>query len=276
MTAAIGLPLALLLGIVADLIAGGVDRALGRERRWWGRLTDRWDELRRAWGKGRGGERASVLEAVGAAGALLGAGIAAAAAIGQIPGTLPLVYLSLLGATAGAHLAAAASADRTAARLRAVLVEPAFVTALGAAFLRWGVPDLEGASGAQEILGPGIAVGPPLALAGLLVAGMVVLVAGALRPPPARADPPAAASFLAAFARWAAAGATALVVASLIAGPLPDGPSDLAVSVGAAAGCAVVLGGAGALAHLRGRAAAAAMVALTVFAAGAAVLVAVA
>jgi hypothetical protein len=276
MIAAIGLPLALLLGIVADLVAGGVGRALGKERRWWGRLTDRWGELRMAWGRGRAAERASVLEALGTAAALLGAGIAAAAAIGQIPGTLPLVYLSLLGATAGAHLAAAASADRTGGRFRAVLVEPAFATALGAAFLRWGVPDLEGASGAQKILGPGIAVGPPLALAGLLVAASVVLVAGALRPAPAREGEPAAASLMAAFARWAGAGATALVVASLIAGPVPGGASDVAVSIGAAVGCAVILGGAGAVAHLRGRAGAAAMVALTVMAAGAVVLVAVA
>jgi hypothetical protein len=276
MTAAIGLPLALLLGIVADLIAGGVDRALGRERRWWGRLTDRWGELRRLWGKGRAGERASVLEAVGTAGALLGAGIAAAAAIGQLPGSLPLVYLALLGVTAGAHLAAAASADRTETRLRAVLVEPAFVTGLGAAFLRWGVPDLEGASGAQEILGPGIAVGPTLALAGLLLAAVVVLVTGALRRPPAREGEPAAASLLAAVARWAAAGATAMVVASLIAGPVPGGPSEVAVFGGAAAGCAVILGGAGALEHLRGRAGAVAMTALTALAAAAAALVALA
>jgi hypothetical protein len=276
MIAAIGLPLALLLGIVADLVAGAVDRALGKERRWWGRLTDRWGELRMVWGRGRGAERASVLEALGTAAALLGAGIVAAAAIGQVPGTLPLVYLSLLGATAGAHLAAVASADRPGGRFRAVLVEPAFVTALGAAFLRWGVPDLEGVSGAQDVLGPGIAVGPPLALGGLLVAAAVVLVAGALRPPPAREGEPAAASFLAAFARWAGAGATALVVASLIAGPFHGGASDVAVSVAAAAGCAVILGAAGALAYLRGRAGWVAVVALTMLAAGAAVLVAVA
>jgi hypothetical protein len=277
MIAAVGLPLALLLGLVADLMAGGLERVLGRERRWWGRLTDRWDEVRRLWGKRRAGERASVLEAAGAAAALLGAGIVAAASIGQIPGTLPLVYLGLLGATGGSHLAASTSAARAGARLRAVLVEPAFVTALGAAFLRWGASDLEGISGAQEILGPGIAVGPPLALAGLVVSAAVILVAGALRSPSVRREQPAASSFLMAVSRWAAVGATGLVVVSLVAGPVPGSAADVAAPASAAIGCALVLGGTGALAgSLRGRARAGALVVLTLLAAAAAVLVAVA
>jgi hypothetical protein len=274
MIAAIGLPLALLLGIVADLVSGGAGRALGRDRRWWGRLTDRWGEVRRLWGKGRASERASALEAVGTAGALLGSGIVGAAAIGAIPGNLPLVYLGLLGATAGGYLAASASAPEErppGSRLRAALAEPAFVTALGAAFLRWGALDLEGAFGAQEILGPGIVVGPPAALAGLVVSTVVILIAGPLRGTPAPPDGPGGASLLAALSRWGAAGATGLLVASLVGGPV--GP-DVVVFAAAAVGSVVVLGVAEALAgSLRGRTGTLLLVALTVLAAAGAVLV---
>jgi hypothetical protein len=274
MIAAIGLPLALMLGIVADLVSGGAGRALGRDRRWWGRLTDRWGEVRRLWGKGRASERASALEAVGTAGALLGSGIVGAAAIGVIPGNLPLVYLGLLGATAGGYLSASASAPEErppGSRLRAALAEPAFVTALGAAFLRWGALDLEGAFGAQEILGPGIVVGPPAALAGLVVSAVVILIAAALRGTPAPPDGPGGASLLAALSRWGAAGATGLLVASLVGGPVRP---DIVVFAAAAVGSVVVLGVAEALAgSLRGRTGTLLLVALTVLAAAGAVLV---
>src|SRR5918996_1315400 len=72
MTAALGLPLALALGIVADAVAGLSVRLAGGERRWWRGITDRWGELRRLMGAGRAGERASVLEALAAGGSMLG------------------------------------------------------------------------------------------------------------------------------------------------------------------------------------------------------------
>jgi hypothetical protein len=281
MTAALGLPLALLLGIVIDLTAGGVGRLAGAERRWWGRLTDRWSELRRLWGKGREAERVAVLETVGGAGSLLGAGIAGAAAIGAVPGTLPLVYLGLLAAALGGHVAASASVtgegsgEATGARLRAVMVEPAFVVALGAAFLRWGAVDLEGARGAQEVLGPGLTLGPPLALAGLAISAVVIAVGGAVRAAPASSGRPSGASLVIALARWAAGGATALVVASLVGGPGPGDAEDAPVLAAAALGAAIVAGVAGGMAgRARGRALALALSVLVLASAAGAVLVA--
>jgi hypothetical protein len=281
MSAALGLPLALLVGIVADLTSWAVGRLAGGERRWWGRLTDRWGELRRLWGKGPEAERVAVLEAVGGAGSLLGAGIAGAAAIGAVPGTLPLVYLGLLAAAIGGHVAASASVtdegsrDATGARLRAVMVEPAFVVALGAAFLRWGAVDLEGARGAQEVLGTGLTLGPPLALAGLAVSATVIAVGGAVRAAPVSSGGPSGGSLVVALARWATGGATALVVASLVGGPGPGGSEDALILTAAALGAAIVAGVAGGLAgRVRGRAGTLALAVLMLASAAGAVLVA--
>ncbi|HJV05647.1 MAG TPA: hypothetical protein VJ868_10340, partial [Actinomycetota bacterium] len=191
MTAALALPLplALALGILADAVAGVAARMAGGERAWWRRITDRWGEVKRLTGPGRVVERATVLEALGAGGSMLGAGIAAAAAVGAAPGTLALVYLGLLAAAGGGHLIAAGGSEEegdlaAAARLRAALVEPAFVVALGVSFLRWGAVDLEAVRGAQEVLGAGVTLGPGLALAGLILGAVVVAAAGALRTAP--------------------------------------------------------------------------------------------
>jgi hypothetical protein len=276
MTAALGLPLALVLGIVADLTAGLIGRLTGGDRRWWGKLTDRWGELRRLWGKGRQAERVALVEAAGVAGSLLGAGIASAAAIGAVPGSLPLVYLGLLAAALGGHVAASATEDDNGARLRAAMVEPAFVAALGAAFLRWRAVDLEGARGAQEVLGPGLTVGPPLALAGLAVSAAVIAVGGAARGTPAPSRGPAGASLVTALARWATAGCTALVVASLVGGPGPGTSRDILILAAAALCASIVVGVAGGLAgRVRGRAWTLALAALLLASAAGVALVAV-
>ena len=249
MTAALGLPLALALGIVADAVAGLSARLAGGERRWWRGITDRWGELRRLMGAGRAGERASVLEALAAGGSMLGAGIASAAAVGTVPGTLALIYLGLLAAAAGGHLLEAAigkgdeeGPGAAASRLRAVLVEPAFVVALGASFLRWGAVDLDSVRGTQEVLGPGIGLGPGSALAGLVLGTLVLAVAGALRTALAPSGGPAGRAFLAATARWAAWGATAAVAGALLGGPGTGSATDILVMLGTATGAAVVLG----------------------------------
>lgn len=282
MTAALGLPLALLLGMVADLTAGAVERLTGGDRRWWGRLTDRWGELLRLSRRGRQTERVALVEAAGVAGSLLGAGIAGAAAIGAVPGSLPLVYLGLLAAALGGHVAGSAAATEDASRdagsrLRAALVEPAFVVALGAAFLRWGAFDLEGARGAQQVLGPGLVVGPPLALAGLGISAAVVAVGGAARAAPTPSRGPAGAFLLSALARWGTAGCTALVVASLIGGPGPGDARDTLVLAATAVGTSIVVGAAGGLAgRVGGRAGTLALTALVLSSAAGAALVATA
>jgi hypothetical protein len=282
MTAALGLPLALLLGVVADLTGGAVERLAGGDRRWWRRLTDRWGELVRLWRKGRQAERVAPVEAAGVAGSLVGAGIASAAAIGAVPGSLPLVYLGLLAAALGGHVAASATATvvdtgDAGSRLRAGLVEPAFVVALGAAFLRWGAVDLEGARGAQEVLGPGLVVGPPLALAGLAISAAVVAVGGAARAEPAPSRGPAGGSLVTALAWWATTGCTALVVASLVGGPGPGDARDTVVLAAAAVGTSIVVGVAGGLVgRARGRTGTLALAALVLASAAGAALVATA
>jgi hypothetical protein len=195
MTAVLGLPLALALGILADAVAGLAAGPAGGERAWWRRITDRWGEVRRLTGPGRAVERASVLDALGAGGSMLGAGIAAAAA----------------------------------------LVEPAFVVALGVSFLRWGTVDLEAVRGAQEVLGAGVTLGPGLALAGLILGAVVVAAAGALRIASVPSTGPAGSLFLAASTRWAAWGATAAVAGALLGGPGGSGAVALVGTAGGAA-----------------------------------------
>ena len=204
-----------------------------------------------------GGERASPLELGGALACFLGAGLAAGAAFGWAPSSGALVYLALLAAAAGGHVVAAdASTDLRAermARIRLVwaLAEPAFLLALGVALFRWGAGDLEAVHGAQRVLGAGIAVGPPLAAAGLIAAASVLLVAGALRLVPAEEavrgrGRRAGGALLIGLCRWATAGATAVVAATLVMGREPDLDDAAAMlgPAGAAAVAAVVIGAA--------------------------------
>jgi hypothetical protein len=200
------------------------------------------------------------MELAGTAAALTGAGLAAAAAMGALPGSAALVYPALVLAVAGGHLTASmapgAPGWEAAVRARrdALLAEPAFVLALGAALLRWGAFDLEAIRGAQQVLGAGIAVGPPLVTAGLIIAVVVGLVAGGFRLPPLREGRgtrrrPAGSAVAAALCRWGAAGATAMVAAVLVAGgsslsPGAVDPAGLVWWAVAALGAALVLGAA--------------------------------
>jgi hypothetical protein len=122
--------------------------------------------------------------------------------------------------------------------------------------IRWGSSDLEAIRGTQTVLGPGVALRPVAAAAGLALAGFLVAVSGALRF--ASAPPDVAASgLLIRLARWSGAGATALAVATLVGGT--DVPAatveQLAVFGGAAVTAAVVVTISGVLLRgVRGRA----------------------
>jgi hypothetical protein len=247
---------ALALGALADLAAGIVRRLLRGERGWWRGVTGRWTDLRRLLRSGRA--RPAVVEAAGAAAGLAGAGFAAGAALGVLPGSMALAYPALALAVIGAHLATpirrGGEGLAARARLRAALAEPAFAVALAAMALRWRALDLEAIRGTQTVLGPGIALGPGMAAVGLALGAVAAVAMGALRVPP---EPVAlrrggqarraGASLLAAVARWAAIGATSVVVAVFVAGHRLD-PSPGIVAFGAAAaGAAVLLGVAGAV-----------------------------
>jgi len=260
---ALGVPIALLAGLLAELAAGAV-----RKRPF--------DVLREAWTEARallrGEARPSLLEAAGLFAALLGSGLVATAAIRGRPGSVAFVYLALVLAAVGAQTAAAdpLMGERRAARerLAAVAAEPAFLVALGASFLRWGAEDLDAVRGAHEVLGSAFAVGPPAAAAGAILAAVVLVVAGAIRLPRAPDDNDLPPRLIVRLAGWAAAGATALVAGSLVAGG--EGGPELLLSAGVAVGAAAVLGASREL--LRGRGLLAAPV-LAVAAAGAAYLV---
>ena len=252
MKSALALPVALALGALADLVAGGVRRLIRGDRGWWRGVTGRWTDLRRLLRSGRA--RPATVEAVGAAAALAGAGFAAGAGLGVLPGTLVLVYPALALAVIGAHLTVpirrGGEGPAARARLHAFLAEPAFAVAVAAMALRWRALDLDAVRGTQTVLGPGVALGPALAAAGVILGAAVALAMGALRVPP---EPDtlrrsgqarrAGASLVAAFARWAATGATAVVVAVLVAGHRLD-PSPGLLVFAAAAGAAAALAGA--------------------------------
>jgi hypothetical protein len=194
------------------------------------------------------------MELGGALGCFLAVGIAGGAALGVSGGSAALVYLSLLAAAGGGHVAAADTttelrAGRMArARLAWVLAEPAFLVALGTVFLRWRADDLDAVRGAQDVLGPGITVGPPPVAVGVWLAAAALLVAGAIRLVPASesvrgSGRRAGSALVVSLCRLAVAGVTALVAAVLAVGGDPaalDGSTGLAAAAGAAS--AVVLG----------------------------------
>jgi hypothetical protein len=253
--AALALPVALALGALADLVAGIVRRFVRGERGWWRGVTGRWTDLRRLLRSGRA--RAAVVEVAGAGAALAGAGFAAGAGLGVLPGSLALAYPALALAVIGAHVAApirrGGEGPAARARLHAFLAEPAFAVAIGAMALRWRALDLEAIRGTQTVLGPGVALGPAMAAAGLAVGGAVALAMGALRVPPepgpARRGGQArraGASLLAALARWAAIGATSVVVAVMVAGHRLDPSPGLVLFAASAAAVAALIGALGA------------------------------
>jgi hypothetical protein len=224
---ALALPVALVLGVLSSVISGFVRRLARRERSWWPDLRGVGGSVRRLLRGGK--ERVTVLEAGGALACFLAAGLAAAAALGAVPGSGVLLYLALLTAAAGGHVAASDASTQlreesvARARLAWAAAEPGFLLALGAALLRWRAGDLDAVRGAQEVLGSGPIVGPPLAAVGLMAGVALLLVTGGLRlVPPAEAvrgrGRRAGGAFLIALCRWSLAGATALVAAVLSVG----------------------------------------------------------
>lgn len=252
---AAALPIALVFGVLAELVSGLVSWALGGERAWWRRVSRVWPDVVRLWRDRRGRERVAVLEAGGAAASLLGAGLAAAGALGLAPGDLPLVYLSLVVASAGAMVASGIGGATW--RVHPALAEPAFAVGLGAMFLRYGALDLEAVRGTQSVLGTGILLAPGLAVAGLVAAALAFSASGALRLSPSRdprprgrgAAPGAGPWLLIRLCRWSLAGATSLVAGVLLAGGGLE-PLSLEAVVPVAAGAlgvAAVIGAADAL-----------------------------
>jgi hypothetical protein len=254
--AAVGLPVAVLLGLLAELAGAVVRVAFGREPWQWRDALEAGRDLRRL---AREGGKAEAGEFLGGAAALFGSALAAAGAIGLGSGAAAVVYGGLVLAALGGHLAAALPRTRAAeqrvveGRRWFVLAEPAFLAALGALLLRWEAPALEEVRGAQAILGPGISVGPLPAAAGLGLATMILLAAGMARLVPrseakggARRD--AASALIVRLARWGAVGSTVLVASVAVAGThLP--PSQLLrpgflVWVGGALGLAALAGAA--------------------------------
>lgn len=256
--AAAALPIALVIGVVAELVSGLLSWPLGGDRAWWRRVGSVGPELIRLARDREGRERVTVVEAGGAAAAMLGAGMASAAALGLGPADLPLVYLALALASGGAMvvvLSDEAEESRVGGRrLLAALAEPAFAVALGVMFHRYGALDLEAVRGTQRVLGTGLLLSPGLAAAGLVTAALAFTAAGALRllPSPGsergvRARPSGAGpSLLARLCRWSVAGATSLVGGVLLAGggleplalegilPVALGALGVAVALGAA------------------------------------------
>jgi hypothetical protein len=262
MTAA-ALPIALVVGVIVELVSGLTTWLIAREGSWWRRVGGIWSDALRMLRDRGGRERVAVIEAGGAAAAMLGSGIAAAGALGVGPGDLPLLYLSLAVGSAGAMVAVSAAETPTARaragreRLRAALAEPAIAVGLGAMFLRYGTLDLDAVRGTQTVLGTGLLLGPGLALAGLATAAVALVAAGVLR----LASAPEAmvvgrarglgggTSLLIRLCRWSLGGATCLVTAVLLAGGGID-PFTLSTALpvfAGALGVAVVMGVADAL-----------------------------
>ena len=254
---AISAVVVLLFGLLADLAAGVVRRLTGRAESWWA-------PLRRVGADARllvtDRDRLSVIEALGLGGAIAGAALAAAVAVGATPGTLVSLYLLLLLTAAGGHLAASTpltrAGEQRAARARASALagEPVLILALGAVFARWHTADMEAIRGANRVLGSGLTVGPDAAAVGLGVAMGALVLAGSLRLPPEPGEEAGAHGGLAlavTLARWAGAGAIVLAGAGLLWSEVAVGGAawmfqrDALPVMGAAGAAAVVLGAAG-------------------------------
>ena len=252
---AIGLPLALVLGALAELVAGLVRAGFHGEALQ--PFREVWADLRRTTDRR---DRATLLELLGAGAALSGCGLVAASAVGAAPGSLPLLYLSLGLGVAGAHLVAIEASTRPAggrARgrlLQSLSVEAALAAALAVGFLRWQAGDLSEVWGVRAVLGTAFEVGPVPAAIGEGLAILALLAAAAFRIPVepevrrGRLGRPGGGGVLLRVSRWALAGATAVLAPALVAGlDLTRSPVDLdlALWVGAALAAALVLGAVG-------------------------------
>jgi hypothetical protein len=223
MVIAVALPVSLFLGLVSELLTGALQRMWSRGSPWWAPLAAFGTDVRLLVSNR---DRISILEGAAAGAGLLGSTLAASAAVGAAPGSAPLLYLALLLGAVGGHAAASFSdfdrdeALAAHARREFALVEPAFLLALATAFVRWRAGDLDAVRGAQDVLGSGLEVGPPLAAGGLLLAASLIVAAGALRLPPTRGIEPGAAggpSLIVTLCRWALTGAMVLTAAGFVA-----------------------------------------------------------
>ena len=280
--AAIGLPFALILGMLVELVSGLVSRPLGGGRAWWRGVSGIGSEMRRLVRDRTGGERVTVVEAGGAAASMLGAGTAAAGALGLGPDGLILLYLALALASAGALVAGWEYGGNDHRRLLAVLAEPAFAIGLAVMFVRFGALDLDAVRGTQQILGTGLVLGPVPTAVGLVAGAKALAWASALRlnAEPRRQDdevPGAGAALLIRLCHWSVAGATSLVAGVLLAGGTlqPLSADGLLRLVAGAGGFAIALGMAGAVLRLlpEGWLPAVVVLALVLAAAGAAAVV---
>ena len=252
--AAIGLPIALILGMLVELVSGLVSWPLGGGRTWWRGVADIGSDVRRLVRDRTGGERVAVVEAGGAAASMLGAGIAAAGALGLGPDGLILLYLALALASAGA-LTTGWEYGGNDRRLLAALAEPAFAIGLAVMFLRFGALDLDAVRGTQQILGTGLVLGPVPTAVGLVAGAKALALASALRlyAEPRRREgdeaPGAGAGLLLRLCHWALSGATSLVAGVLLAGGSlrPLTVDDLLPLAAGAGGFAIALGVAGAV-----------------------------
>jgi hypothetical protein len=253
--AILALPVALALGALADL-AGGAASRLARGPGPWSRpATVPLDEGRRLL-RGRSPRaRPAAAEALGAVAALAGSGLTAGAALGLLPGTAPLPYLALALGVAGLRLAEPVLGpvqrvgDGRGAPLFAA-VEAAFALSIGALFLRWGAFDVEAVRATQTVLGPGVAVGPAAGAGAVIAGAAAALTASALRigppvPPVIRRGRQvrrAGPRILVTLGRWAVAGASALLVATLVAGHRLDLSVDTVPFFGAVVVAATAVG----------------------------------
>jgi hypothetical protein len=244
--AAIALPLALILGMLAELISGLLGWALGGEKRWWRGVSGIGPDATRLLRDREPDRRVTIVEAGGAAAALLGAGLAAAGAVDVGPDGLVLLYLALALAFAGTTAVRSAQEDRRP-WIGVALADVALAVGLGTMFLRYGALELGAVRGTQDILGTGLVLGPVATAVGLAAAAKAFAWAVAINLPRPAGDAEkaagAAVAILLRLCRWSAVGAASLVAGVLLAGggldPIADArPLGLA-ALGFAAGLGI-------------------------------------
>ena len=213
----------LLLGAVADVLAGAVTGAIRRRDPWavWSRLRSDLRHLMRE------RDLASPTELIGCALAVAASTVAASAALGLAGGSLALILLGFAGAAAGAHVTLAdplTSAGRrrlAGARRDLVTVEIPFLLAIAVPFLRWHASDVAAIHGAHAVLGPAFVVGSATTVTGVALGTAVLVVAGALRlplSPGTEAGAHGGPGVASTVARWALVGALGLAAGSFVVG----------------------------------------------------------
>jgi hypothetical protein len=252
--AALALPLALLLGMLAELVSGLVGWALGGEKRWWRGVSGIGSDATRLLRDREGDQRVTAVEAGGAAAALVGAGLASAGVLGVGPDGLVLLYLSLALASVGTAVVGWAQVQLRS-RVAQALAEVALGVGLGTMFLRYGAIELDAVRGTQGILGTGLILGPVVTAVGLIAAAKAFAWAVALNLPRLGWDQPGGAglAILLRLCRWALVGAASLLAGVLLAGGGLDPIADVVPLAAAGLGFAVGIGVAAAVVSRLGR-----------------------